>query len=163
MPFPTVGPSADEPAVDPSRFHHEGRWAGFWSAPPTFHFPAEQQVIAAAAGEHLLAAIVPDNQRVVITLRDVQGLSASEVCDLLDIREANQRVLLHRARTKARSPVELSGQPGQCRRDGLIRQPEVRCVEFVEQVTEWLEGRPSDTERLLFEEHLAYPTPVDGT
>jgi anti-sigma factor RsiW len=40
-----------------------------------------------------------------------------------------------------------------------MRQPEVRCVEFVEQVTEWLEGGLSDEERLLFEEHLAYCSP----
>jgi RNA polymerase sigma-70 factor (ECF subfamily) len=65
-------------------------------------------VIAREAGQRLLAAIgqLPDSQRVVITLRDVQGLSASEVCDLLDVSEANQRVLLHRARTKARAAFE---------------------------------------------------------
>jgi hypothetical protein len=40
-----------------------------------------------------------------------------------------------------------------------MRQPEVRCVEFVEQITEWLEGGLSDPERLLFEEHLAYCGP----
>jgi RNA polymerase sigma-70 factor (ECF subfamily) len=65
-------------------------------------------VVAAEAGRQCLAAIaqLPDSQRIVITLRDVQGLSASEVCDLLDISEANQRVLLHRARTKARAALE---------------------------------------------------------
>jgi RNA polymerase sigma-70 factor, ECF subfamily len=108
QPFSSIGPGGDEPVVDPARFHDRGRWAGFWSAPPTLHSPAEQQVIAAEASEHLLAAIgqLPESQRVVITLRDVQGLSASEVCDLLDISEANQRVLLHRARTKARAALE---------------------------------------------------------
>jgi anti-sigma factor RsiW len=40
-----------------------------------------------------------------------------------------------------------------------MRQPEVRCVEFVEQVTEWLEGGLTDDERALFEEHLAYCSP----
>ncbi|HEX6394522.1 MAG TPA: zf-HC2 domain-containing protein [Acidimicrobiales bacterium] len=40
-----------------------------------------------------------------------------------------------------------------------MRQPQVRCVEFVEQITEWLEGGLSDPERLLFEEHLAYCGP----
>ena len=40
-----------------------------------------------------------------------------------------------------------------------MRQPAVRCVEFVEQITEWLEGGLSDAERLLFEEHLAYCSP----
>jgi RNA polymerase sigma-70 factor (ECF subfamily) len=108
QPFSAVGGGGDEPVVDPARFYDAGRWAGFWSAPPTLHSPAEQQVIASEAGQQLLAAIwqLPDSQRLVITLRDVQGLSASEVCDLLDITEANQRVLLHRARTKARAAYE---------------------------------------------------------
>jgi RNA polymerase sigma-70 factor (ECF subfamily) len=76
--------------------------------PPTLQSPAEQQVIASEAGQEVLAALgqLPDSQRPVITLRDVQGLSASEVCDLLDITEANQRVLLHRARTNARAAYE---------------------------------------------------------
>jgi RNA polymerase sigma-70 factor, ECF subfamily len=108
QPFSAVSPVGKEPVVDPARFYDTGRWAGFWSAPPTLHSPAEQQVIATEASQQLLAAIgqLPDSQRVVITLRDVQGLSASEVCDLLDISEANQRVLLHRARTKARAALE---------------------------------------------------------
>jgi RNA polymerase sigma-70 factor (ECF subfamily) len=108
QPFSAIAFGGDEPAVDPARFYDSGRWVGFWSAPPTLHSPAEQQVIATEAGQQVLAAIgqLPDSQRVVITLRDVEGLSASEVCDLLDISEANQRVLLHRARTKARAALE---------------------------------------------------------
>jgi RNA polymerase sigma-70 factor (ECF subfamily) len=108
QPFSAVGPVGKEPGVDPARFYDTGRWAGFWSAPPTRHSPAEQQVLAGEASQQLVAAIgqLPDSQRVVITLRDVQGLSAAEVCDLLDISEANQRVLLHRARTKARAALE---------------------------------------------------------
>jgi RNA polymerase sigma-70 factor (ECF subfamily) len=107
QPFSAIA-GRDEPTVDPARFYDTGRWAGFWSAPPTLHSPAEQQVIASEAGQQILAAIgqLPDSQRIVITLRDIEGLSASEVCDLLDISEANQRVLLHRARTKARSALE---------------------------------------------------------
>jgi RNA polymerase sigma-70 factor (ECF subfamily) len=108
QPFSAIATGGDEPAVDPSRFYDTGRWAGFWSAPPTLHSPAEQQVIASEASRHILAAIgqLPASQRIVITLRDVEGLSASEVCNLLDISEANQRVLLHRARTKARAALE---------------------------------------------------------
>ena len=45
---------------------------------------------------------LPDQQRAVITLRDVEGWSAAEVCDLLDLSEGNQRVLLHRARGAVR-------------------------------------------------------------
>jgi RNA polymerase sigma-70 factor (ECF subfamily) len=108
QPFSALAAGADEPAVDPARFYDTGRWAGFWSRPPSAHSTPEQQAIAVEATQQLLGAIgqLPEGQRVVITLRDVQGLSASEVCDLLDISEANQRVLLHRARTKARAALE---------------------------------------------------------
>ena len=97
-PFSALGTGADEPAVYP----------GFWSTPPSLHSLSEQQLIATEASQQLLATIeqLPESQRLVITLRDVQGLSAAEVCDLLDISEANQRVLLHRARAKARAALE---------------------------------------------------------
>ena len=45
---------------------------------------------------------LPDAQRTVVTLRDVEGWSAQDVCNALDISETNQRVLLHRARTRLR-------------------------------------------------------------
>jgi RNA polymerase sigma-70 factor (ECF subfamily) len=51
-------------------------------------------------------ATLPPNQRLVITLRDVQGFDAGEVCQLLGVSEANQRVLLHRARTRVRAALE---------------------------------------------------------
>jgi RNA polymerase sigma-70 factor (ECF subfamily) len=51
-------------------------------------------------------ATLPPNQRLVITLRDVQGFTAEETCELLGVSEANQRVLLHRARGKVRSALE---------------------------------------------------------
>jgi RNA polymerase sigma-70 factor (ECF subfamily) len=99
---------SDEPSVDPDRFVSEGRWAGFWGAPPSAHHIPEAHVLAAEARDRLMAAIeaLPPAQRTVITLRDVKGFSATEVCDLLDISEANQRVLLHRARSKARAALE---------------------------------------------------------
>ena len=51
-------------------------------------------------------ADLPHRQRVVITLRDVEGYSSGEVCSILGISAANQRVLLHRARAAARSRLE---------------------------------------------------------
>ena len=51
---------------------------------------------------------LPPAQRTVLELRDVQGLTAAEVCELLELSEANQRVLLHRARSKARAALERS-------------------------------------------------------
>jgi RNA polymerase sigma-70 factor (ECF subfamily) len=57
---------------------------------------------------HIAAAIdgLPRSQRLVISLRDVEGLSSEEVCATLDITESNQRVLLHRARTKVRQSLD---------------------------------------------------------
>jgi RNA polymerase sigma-70 factor (ECF subfamily) len=99
---------ADEPTVDPDRFIASGRWAGYWAAPPVEYDVPGARVLAAEAGDRLVNAIeaLPPSQRTVITLRDVKGLSASEVCQLLDISESNQRVLLHRARTKTRASLE---------------------------------------------------------
>ena len=58
-----------------------------------------------ATAIHAVNAL-PPNQREVITLRDIEGWSASEVCDALAISEANQRVLLHRARSSVRRALE---------------------------------------------------------
>jgi RNA polymerase sigma-70 factor, ECF subfamily len=98
----------DDPAVDPDRFLSGGRWTGFWSAPPSAADLPEARVLAREAHDELLRTIeaLPPNQRAVITLRDVHGLTAAEVCELLDLSEANQRVLLHRARSKTRAAVE---------------------------------------------------------
>ncbi len=60
----------------------------------------EMRALVEAALEQL-----PDNQRVVVTLRDIEQLDASDVCDVLGVSEANQRVLLHRGRTKVRSAL----------------------------------------------------------
>lgn len=108
-PFSSLASDVDEPAVDPSRFIDSGRWRGFWSSPPTQHAIPEQHVLASEARDRVLRAVdsLPPNQQLVITLRDVQGLSAADVCDLLSISEANQRVLLHRARSKVRAVLEV--------------------------------------------------------
>ena len=97
-----------EPSVDPERFLSDGRWAGFWGAPPSAHDLPEARLVATEAGDQLAAAIraLPPAQRVVLTLRDVEGFAASDVCELLEISEGNQRVLLHRARSKVRAALE---------------------------------------------------------
>jgi RNA polymerase sigma-70 factor (ECF subfamily) len=58
--------------------------------------------------DQLQAALeaLPSAQRAVVTLRDVEGWSAEEACDILEISETNQRVLLHRARTRLRRALE---------------------------------------------------------
>jgi RNA polymerase sigma-70 factor, ECF subfamily len=100
----------EEPAVGPERFLDLGqRWAGHWSSVPRrFGDLPEERLLSQAAlavveSEMLM---LPSNQRVVIELRDVEGWEAAEVCELLEISEANQRVLLHRARSRVRQALE---------------------------------------------------------
>jgi RNA polymerase sigma-70 factor (ECF subfamily) len=96
-----------EPAVDPSRFD-EG---GVWSEPPAPWADAVDDRLAAAdlAGE-LRAAFddLPALQRQVVALRDVDGLTSREVCEVLEISEGNQRVLLHRGRSRLRRALETA-------------------------------------------------------
>jgi RNA polymerase sigma-70 factor, ECF subfamily len=98
----------DEPAVDPSRFlgPDHPRWPGHWASPPEQW--AEEKLLTKETLQFVKAAIdaLPPGQKQVITLRDVEGWSSVETCDALGISEANQRVLLHRARSKVRARVE---------------------------------------------------------
>jgi RNA polymerase sigma-70 factor, ECF subfamily len=97
-----------EPAVDPSRFlppDHE-RSPGAWAARPE-PWP-EERLLANETRAVVDAAIeqLPPAQRAVITLRDIDGWSAEETRNALDVTETNQRVLLHRARSKVRQALE---------------------------------------------------------
>jgi RNA polymerase sigma-70 factor (ECF subfamily) len=91
----------DGPSLDPSAFGADGRWA---SAPPRLDGDPETGLLGGELRAQLLRAVedLSDEQRAVITLRDLVGCSAAEVCELLDINDGNQRVLLHRARTRVR-------------------------------------------------------------
>jgi RNA polymerase sigma-70 factor (ECF subfamily) len=98
-----------EPAVGPERFldQEHPRWPGHWATPPAPWGPEERlldretEAVVAGAIERL-----PPAQRAVISLRDVEGWEAEEVCNALDLTETNQRVLLHRARSKVRRALE---------------------------------------------------------
>jgi RNA polymerase sigma-70 factor (ECF subfamily) len=106
-----AGDGDDDPAVDPSRFldqQHE-RWPGHWASPPArWDEVPEEHLTGRETLDALRAAIagLPPAQRQVIVLRDVEGWDAEEVCDLLGLSEGNQRVLLHRARSKVRQALE---------------------------------------------------------
>ncbi|MBI1876388.1 MAG: sigma-70 family RNA polymerase sigma factor [Acidobacteria bacterium] len=96
----------EEPTVQPDRFTSRGAW----SAPPRrWDDDTPEQLLlrreALALVEQTIAGL-PPTQRAVVTLRDVDGLDAAEVCAILELSEANQRVLLHRARSKVRSVLE---------------------------------------------------------
>jgi RNA polymerase sigma-70 factor, ECF subfamily len=99
-------PVADtEPVVDASRFGPDGRWV----APPEHWIEEAEDRIEAGKLSGLLRTAVgglPARQREVVLLRDVEGLSSAEVCQVLAISEANQRVLLHRGRGKLRQALE---------------------------------------------------------
>lgn len=97
----------DEPAVPPERFllDEQDPAKGHWvSAPRDWSTLPEDRLLSAEARAVIAQAIaaLPPAQREVITLRDVDGVSADEVCEALAISQGNQRVLLHRARTKVR-------------------------------------------------------------
>jgi RNA polymerase sigma-70 factor (ECF subfamily) len=102
----TSGEDVDEPAVDPSRFNA----AGYWDQPPRPWDDLSPERLAASAEirTHLAAALeeLPETQRAVVVLRDVEGCSSEEACNILDISETNQRVLLHRGRSRLRRLLE---------------------------------------------------------
>jgi RNA polymerase sigma-70 factor, ECF subfamily len=94
----------DQPAVEPSAFAADGHWT---SAPPRLDSDPATNLLSLELREHLRDAVdeLTPSQRAVITLRDLVGLSPQEVCELLDVSEVNQRVLLHRARARVRSAL----------------------------------------------------------
>jgi RNA polymerase sigma-70 factor, ECF subfamily len=96
------------PTVDPSRFNpaDHPRWPGHWAAAPVA-IP-EERLLAHETLDRVRAAIdgLPARQRTVIVLRDIGSLNPEEVCAALEVSEANQRVLLHRARAKVRAELE---------------------------------------------------------
>jgi RNA polymerase sigma-70 factor (ECF subfamily) len=97
---PTVDPNRFRPAGDP----YPGHW---WEFPA--NWPTPEQGLLGGEARILLAgalAELPDRQRMVIVLRDVEGYASDEVCELLAISAANQRVLLHRARAFLRGKLE---------------------------------------------------------
>ena len=97
-----------EPSVAPDRFlppDHE-RWPGHWSSKPE-PWP-EERLLAGETRVVVEQAIdaLPPSQRAVISLRDVEGWNSEETCNALGLTETNQRVLLHRARSKVHQAVE---------------------------------------------------------
>jgi RNA polymerase sigma-70 factor, ECF subfamily len=101
-------PVADTgPVVDGSRFGLDGKWS---SPPEHWIEEAEDRLAAGKLADLLRSAMddLPVRQREVVVLRDVEGMSSEEVCDVLAISEGNQRVLLHRGRSKLRQVLETT-------------------------------------------------------
>jgi RNA polymerase sigma-70 factor (ECF subfamily) len=111
IPFTDLEPAAgDEPSVEPERFIGEGEWAGHWTEYPRRWDTDSAE--AATVRRETLARVqqaidaLPENQRAVITLHDVEGWESKDICNVLGLSETNQRVLLHRARGKVRQALE---------------------------------------------------------
>lgn len=106
VPMSALGDEADADAIDADRFAA----GGGWQRPPApwgDEDPAslvQRRELVALVGEAM--AQLPERQRAVLLLRDVQGWDAADVCAVLELSEANQRVLLHRARAQVRDALE---------------------------------------------------------
>jgi RNA polymerase sigma-70 factor, ECF subfamily len=106
IPFSAIGD--DEAAVDPDRFLHEGRWNGHWSTPPSPWDQPEGRLLASELNSLVGQALdtLPPAQATVLAMRDLVGFESEEVCHVLEVSETNQRVLLHRARSKVRRALD---------------------------------------------------------
>jgi RNA polymerase sigma-70 factor, ECF subfamily len=117
LPLSSLSPD-EGPAVDPDRFRGpDDKWPRNWTPlgkPRPWSSSPEEQIMAAESRtqlEHGLAEL-PERQRTVVALRDVHGLSSDEVSSLLGLSAGNQRVLLHRGRSRLRGLLELSFAAG---------------------------------------------------
>ncbi len=102
--------NSGEPSVDPNRFlpaDHE-LYPGHWAIPPALWPMPEEGLLAGETRDVIAAAIsaLPLAQRTVIGLRDIEGWGSEEVSEALDISGGNQRILLHRARSRVRNAIE---------------------------------------------------------
>jgi RNA polymerase sigma-70 factor, ECF subfamily len=100
----------DEATVSPDRFlGADERFPGHWAVPPaSWAGIPEDRLLVAETMDVIRHEIerLPPSQRAVLELRDIEGLSADEVCNALDLTETNGRVLLHRARARVRAALE---------------------------------------------------------
>ena len=126
VPFSVLSRPPDEdhpPAVDPERFFPPGdEWTSYWASPPRDLVDDPEAALLSAEARAVIDAAVdalPPNQQAVIRLRDVEGWGADEVCNALNLTATNQRVLLHRARSRVRQAVEsyleVSAAEQECR------------------------------------------------
>jgi RNA polymerase sigma-70 factor, ECF subfamily len=107
-PFSALADNDDpaEPALEGERFDEAGHWRSppaRWDAETPEQLVSNQQAMTILASE---LAQLPERQRVIVILRDTLGWTSEEVCNALEINETNQRVLLHRARTRLRATLE---------------------------------------------------------
>ena len=118
LPFSAVAAlelaSHDHPDADRFFPTDHPRWPGMWSTVVSTWDLPEERLLAAETRTRLLHALstLPEAQRLVFTLREVEGFAAEEVCNVLGLSDSNQRVLLHRARLKIRRDLERYFEQG---------------------------------------------------
>jgi RNA polymerase sigma-70 factor, ECF subfamily len=128
LPFSSAWREDRGPAVDPSRFHGRGGAGppGTWAVPPVPWDQVPEDRLAARELRQVISAAIaglPLRQREVITARDVVGMDAAEAAQVLGLTAGNQRVLLHRARSKVRAAVERYAAGVVESTDGANRAP----------------------------------------
>ena len=105
----SINDDSDE-AVDPSRFHQSGEWAGHWAFPPQpWDDQTPEKLLASQQAVNAMNRAIEELPRIlkdVLILRDVEGVDAKEACEILKITETNLYVRLHRARERVRQAVE---------------------------------------------------------
>ena len=114
VPWSSLGPGdAADPAVDSDRFRGpDDQWPRNWSPlgkPRPWPRSPEEEALAAEDHRQLANGLaeLPEQQRTVVALRDVHGLTSEEVCSFLGLSASNQRVLLHRGRSRLRGLLEM--------------------------------------------------------
>jgi RNA polymerase sigma-70 factor (ECF subfamily) len=112
VPFSALAEAEDtgEPSIDPDRFLPAGHelFPGHWAIMPV-RWPTPEEGLLAGETRAVIAAAIADlpvAQRTVIALRDIEGWSSDDVCEALQISAGNQRILLHRARSRVRHAIE---------------------------------------------------------
>jgi RNA polymerase sigma-70 factor, ECF subfamily len=110
VPYTSLAPEGEDAAVGPERFRGPGdAFPGHWRAYPANWNSVPEEVLHERDTLRVVMdaiAELPPAQRAVITMRDVQGCRPEEVCVVLELTDGNQRVLLHRARSRVRAALE---------------------------------------------------------
>lgn len=110
VPYASLAPEGEDVAVDRARFRGPGdAFPGHWRAYPANWSRLPEEVLHERDTLRVAMdaiAELPPAQRAVITMRDVQGCGPEEVCVVLELSDGNQRVLLHRARSRVRAALE---------------------------------------------------------
>jgi len=110
VPFSSLAPEGEEAAVSPERFRGpDDGFPGHWNRYPRDWRSVPEEALLGRETMGVVMSVIealPPSQQTVIRMRDVEGWTADEVCAALELSGGNQRVLLHRARSRVRAALE---------------------------------------------------------